>query len=104
VRGPCLIEFGQYRFQDAFDVLPDFIVPESHYPIIVLPQPVVAQGVFWVCRVLAPVNLKHKSLFAAKKVDNIRTHRFLANEFVAAKPARPEMRPHQLLGLGRVVT
>jgi hypothetical protein len=38
VRGPCLIELGQYRLQDAFDVLPDFIFPESQFPKIVLPQ------------------------------------------------------------------
>jgi hypothetical protein len=57
VRGRCRRQCGKDCVPNPFDILQDFIVPETKDPVAVLCEPSIAQGVGVAFSVLAAIDL-----------------------------------------------
>jgi len=79
VRGQCAGD----RFQNAFGVLQDIIIPESKHTVVVIDQPPSTDGVTRVRGMLAAVNLNDEAMFATYEIDNEWADGLLAYKFVS---------------------
>jgi len=64
-------------------------------------EPPVSDSVSRVCSMLAAIDLDDESSLSANKVDDVGANWFLAHEFEAAEPARPEVPPQSPFCEGR---
>ena len=97
------IKLGENILQNTLNILFDFIVPKSQYFVFVPCQPLITHCISFVGGVLTAVDFKHETHFAAKKVHNVWADWLLSNKFVAIESTGPEMFPHTLFGLRRIV-
>jgi len=70
---------------NALDVSQYVVVPEPQDTKATLDQPSVADGVASALGVLAAIDLDDKALLSTDKIDDVRSNRFLANEFEPAQ-------------------
>jgi hypothetical protein len=84
---------GSYRFKNAFHITQHVVVPKSQNTIVMVNEPFVANSIACVVGVLPAVYLDDQTMFAANKINRVRTDRLLPNEFVAVERARPEPVP-----------
>ena len=73
------------RLYDAVDILHDVVVPESQNAKAMFGEPSIAGGVASALGVLAAIDLDDKALLSTDKIDDVRSNRFLANEFEPAQ-------------------
>jgi hypothetical protein len=92
VRGR-LNEGGRYDFKNTRHIAKYVIIPEPQHPVFMIGKPFVTHDIARVICVLSPVNFNNKTMFATDKIDGVGADRFLPDEFVAIKPARPQPEP-----------
>jgi hypothetical protein len=97
VRG-ILSERGGYRFKNAGHISQHIVVPEPQNSVVVIDKPFVANNIASVVSVLPSVYLDNEAMFAADKINCVRTDRLLPNEFVAIESTRPEPVPQSCFG------
>ncbi len=106
VRGMSLFcvtfEFGKNHGQDAVQILQHIRIPESQDSIAFARKISVTAPVARTVRVLAAVDLNHKGLFLAEKVDNPRPNRHLAAKLPSSEAAVAKLVPQLAFGDGRV--
>src|SRR5262249_2034105 len=98
VRGN-LREGGPNRLKNTYHIAQHIIVPESQDSIVALGEPIVANGVSRIVRMLSSINLNNESTFAAYEVDSVRSDRLLSDKLVALEPARAQSIPERCLGI-----
>jgi hypothetical protein len=67
-------------FQNAVDVSSHVVIPKSQHTIAVIVEPLVADDIAFISRVLAAINLNDKAMLPTDKISDIRADRFLAYE------------------------
>jgi hypothetical protein len=102
VRGRCRGRCGKDCVPHPFDILQDFIVPETKDAVAVLYEPSIAQGVAVAFSVLAAIDLDHESFLSTNKIDNIWPDRFLPHEFESSQRSGTKVSPKLLFGWRRV--
>jgi hypothetical protein len=80
-RGRC----GKDCVPNPFDILQDFIVPETEDAVAAFYEPSIAFSVAAIFRVLATIDLDHQPLFATNKIHDIGSNGFLTHEFKPGK-------------------
>ena len=97
-------EHGQLgRLLDALDEREYFSVRESQDSIPATPQPLISDLVVrLLLNVLTTVDLNHKVLLQADKIDDVLTHRMLPAKLVSREAAQTQRTPEGAFGIGRV--
>ncbi len=81
-------------FQHAFRLRQNIVVPETQNSKASSSEPGCARLiVVWGRLMLTPVDLDNELSFDAEEIDDVRSHRNLAAEMVAADPVRAESKP-----------
>jgi len=106
VRGTSLFcatfEFGKNDGQDTIRILQHIRIPKSQNTIASACKVRVAAPVALTMRVLAAVDLNHKALFLAQKVDNPGPNWNLAAELASGEAAVAKLVPKFSFGGGQV--
>jgi hypothetical protein len=85
VRGRRRRRCGEDRIPNPFDILQDFIVPETEDTVSMLCEPSIAHGIAVAFSVLAAVNLDCEPLLSTHKIDDIGPYRLLTHELEPSK-------------------
>ena len=85
MRGRCSGRSGKDCIPNPFDILQDFIIPETQDTVAVLCEPSIARSVAAILGMLAAVDLDHEPLLSTNKIDDIRPDGFLAHEFESSQ-------------------
>ena len=93
MRGRCRRRCSEDRIPNAFDILQDFIVPETQDAVATLCEPLITRGIALIFRVLAAIHLDHKPFLSTNKVDEIGPDGFLTHEFEASKRSGAKVSP-----------
>jgi hypothetical protein len=88
-------------FKHPEQIARNIVVPKPQDTIVTISEPCVSDGVALTIRMLPAINFHDQSAFAANKVDDIRSDRFLPDEFVAIQPARSKAVPEYPFSAGR---
>ena len=88
--------------QHAFAIGKDIRIPETQNAIALRRYVRVPYGIPCTFGMLATVKFDGQLRLAAKKVDNIRANRRLADKFETDKPALPKEVPHSTFRIGRL--
>jgi hypothetical protein len=93
VRGIFDEQCAQYRPQNTSRVSERVVIPEAHDSVIALAQPLIADLIARVVRMLTTINFNNQSALPANEVYNVASDCFLPDKFEAAKLARPKPVP-----------
>jgi hypothetical protein len=102
VRGRCRGRCGEDCIPNPFDVLQDFIVPETEDTVAVRCEPSIAYRIGAVFGVLAAIDLDHEPLLSTNKIDDIRPDRSLTHEFEPSKRSGTQVLPKPLFSSRRI--
>ena len=93
MRGTLISQGCCNHLQHTICVAEDVIVPEPQDSIIALPEPTVARAIRGVIRMLSAINFHNQPMFAADKIHDVWSDRFLAHELAAIDRARAQAIP-----------
>jgi hypothetical protein len=102
VRGRCSGLSGKDCIPNPFDILQDFIVPETEDTVAVLREPSIAHGIAAVFGMLAAIDLDHQPLLSTNKIDDTRPDRLLTHEFESSKRSSTKVTPKLLFNWRRI--
>jgi hypothetical protein len=89
-------------FKNAGYVAKHIIIPEPQFPVVVIDEPLVANSIARIVRMLSSVDFNDEATFTANQIDGVWTDRLLPDELVATQRARPEAIPQRIFGVGRI--
>lgn len=91
--GAGVEDFSSYRFEDSFEVLDHFAVPETDNGVAIGFEPCCASGIGRAFDMLAAIEFDDELEFDAGKVGDVRADRELSSEFCAFDLAGAEALP-----------
>jgi hypothetical protein len=79
------LQSSQDYFQHAVHICQNVVVPKPHNAKLMCLQPSVTHHIAFAVSMLSAINFYNQTLFAAHKIDNVRSDGVLANELEAGE-------------------
>ncbi len=84
MRGRLLKQSTQYELRHTFRIRHHIVVPDSHYAIPTISEPLIPNDVPLATCMLTSIQFHDQSAITADEIDNVGTDRLLAHELEAA--------------------